>query len=263
LGTGSKIALQSDGKIILAGTTGDIDHLSYSRIVLTRINNDGSLDVHFGQGGNISPLFIDTANGNNELNSNMIGMELKNLRIYVVSTQQIGSAISAYKNDGTNLHPVDLHLCPSTANASIKTDIQGTNYQWQLSTDSALFNNISNNSHYTGANTETLSLINIPFLWEGYQYRCTVTNGISNVTTVQFLSDNENEWTGAVSNEWEEAGNWLCGVVPQKTSNVIIPKGNVVIHSNISVNSLQLKPGASLTVGTTYSLAITHKYASR
>ena len=141
LGTNSKIALQSDGKIILGGTTGDIDHTSYFRILLTRINNDGGIDVNFGQGGYISPLFIDTANGNNELNSDIIGMELKDQRIYVVSTQQIGGAISAYKNDGTNLHPLNLHLCPSAANASIKTDLPGTNYQWQLSTDGVLFNN--------------------------------------------------------------------------------------------------------------------------
>ncbi len=253
----NKVALQSDGKIILGGTIGDVDHTSYYRITLMRINNDGSDDVTFGQGGRISPVFTDTANNNNVLNSGMTGMELKGQRIYVTSSQQIGSAISAYKNDGTCLQLIAMDLCPPSANASIQTDLPGTNYQWQLSTDSVHFNNISNNSFYTGANTKTLSLINIPLLWQGYQYRCTVTNGISNVTTIQFLSGNENEWSGALSNTWEVSGNWLCGVVPGKTSNVLIAKGSVVIHSNISINSLQLKPGASLTVGTGYSLTIT------
>jgi hypothetical protein len=123
-----------------------------------------------------------------------------------------------------------------------------------MSTDSILFNNISNSGNFSGVNTATLSLANIPASWKGYQFRCLVDGGSSNITTIHF----SNEWTGAVSSEWENPANWLCGTVPGSFEDVIINAGNVLINSNVTINSLLVMPGAVLTVGGGYTLTILH-----
>ncbi|MDD5214961.1 MAG: FG-GAP-like repeat-containing protein [Methylococcales bacterium] len=47
------VAIQSDGKILVAGTTGGG---TYASLVLVRYNNDGSLDASFGDGGKTSTV---------------------------------------------------------------------------------------------------------------------------------------------------------------------------------------------------------------
>ncbi len=53
---------------------------------------------------------------------------------------------------------------------TINTIVDG--FQWQVSTDNGLtFNNITNNSIYSGANLQTLTLSNIPLTYNNYLYR--------------------------------------------------------------------------------------------
>jgi hypothetical protein len=68
-----------------------------------------------------------------------------------------------------------------------------------------------------------------------------------------------NTWTGILSNVWENPANWSCGTVPGPVTNVTIPAGAVVlVHSNATVYSLTVQPGASLTVGTGFTLTVLH-----
>lgn len=63
---------------------------------------------------------------------------------------------------------------------SIKTftsDVAGTSYQWQLKVGNS-FTDITNGTNYSGANTITLTLSNVPFLWSGRQFRC-IINGLN------------------------------------------------------------------------------------
>jgi trimeric autotransporter adhesin len=64
-------------------------------------------------------------------------------------------------------------------------------------------------------------------------------------------------WTGAVNNIWSNAGNWACGVVPGPTSDVQINGGLInypFVNSNVTVKSLTIKPSASVTVATGFTL---------
>lgn len=245
-----KIALQSDDKIVIAGNT---TSFITPRFVMVRINKDGSPDNNFGAGGIIIPLYTDEYNQTKS--STLSGMQLKDRRIYIPGSVSI-SGLFAFKNDGIDLHPAEIHLCASYADAIITADLSGAAYQWQVSTDSIHFSDISNNSNYNGVNTSSLTLTHLPASWPGYQYRCAVDNSFSNITSLNFLHTDENEWTGAVDNAWENAGNWLCGVVPGANSRVIINKGNVLIHSNITIGSLQLSTGTSVIVDPGFSVAI-------
>ena len=81
---------------------------------------------------------------------------------------------------------VVVQLC-APGNTTITSDITGTTYQWQQNTGSG-FSNISNNINFSGTNTITLGLINIPLSWNGYQYRCLVNGNYSIVTTINLTT---------------------------------------------------------------------------
>ncbi|MDQ6813325.1 MAG: hypothetical protein M3040_06305 [Bacteroidota bacterium] len=60
-------------------------------------------------------------------------------------------------------------------------------------------------------------------------------------------------WTGAVSTDWNTAGNWQCGVIPTITTDVTIPASlfNYPVISSTATataNNLTLQSGSSITV---------------
>jgi hypothetical protein len=65
-------------------------------------------------------------------------------------------------------------------------------------------------------------------------------------------------WTGSVSSDWENPGNWSCNLVPNSNSIVTIKFGNVVLNSNTIVKSLSLNPAANLVVVPGKKLTILH-----
>ncbi len=67
-----------------------------------------------------------------------------------------------------------------------------------------------------------------------------------------------NNWTGAVSTQWENPGNWSCGGVPNSYAEVTINSGTVIINSNVTIYSLLLGAGANLVVTPGNTLTILH-----
>ncbi len=63
-------------------------------------------------------------------------------------------------------------------------------------------------------------------------------------------------WAGTIDNSWENAGNWSCSNLPTPSSDVIIYNGNVVINSNVTINSLTVKPGANVVVNSGFNLTV-------
>ena len=144
-------------------------------------------------------------------------------------------------------------LCPNGSTTLISSISTGSSFQWQENTGSG-FVNISDNSNLSGTNTVNLQLNNIPSSWYGYQYRCVVDGNNSDVFALQF----SNSWTGAVSNAWENPGNWSCGTIPDSNTDVVLINGNVFINSNVIIRTLTINPTVILTVTPGYNLTITH-----
>ena len=143
--------------------------------------------------------------------------------------------------------------CNATA-ASFTSNISGATYQWQAVSDASNnFENVTNNSNYSGATTKTLQLTNIPTLFNGYRYRCIVDNVN---TSNSFYLQVANTWTGAVNNLWETPGNWSCGTVPDEYTDVVISSGMVVISSNAACSTLRLNPGATVSVAAGFSFTV-------
>ena len=148
--------------------------------------------------------------------------------------------------------PGVVHICGG-GNSSIISNVTGTNYQWQADTGSG-FVNISNNVNYSGTNSTTLQVINVPTSWYGYKYRCLI-DGInySEVQTLVF----RNVWLGTISSVWENPANWSCNALPDGNTDVYILQGTVVIINGIC-RSLILGPGLNITIASGGTLTITH-----
>ncbi len=74
----------------------------------------------------------------------------------------------------------------------------------------------------------------------------------SSVATITQTSPTNN-WTGAVSTEFNSAGNWSCGRIPIANDDVLIPAGaaryptlSSALSSNVSIKSLTIEANASL-----------------
>jgi photosystem II stability/assembly factor-like uncharacterized protein len=167
----------------------------------------------------------------------------------IVSANSISNDISILKKSISQ----GLTLCPHTTATTITNASIGTLYQWQIDTGTG-FNDLTNNSTYSGATTNTLQLNNIDNNWYGYKFRCVIDGNPVISSTLKFT----NTWTGAVSNLWENPANWSCGVVPQSTTDVYINSGTVIISSNTAIGSLHVITGVNFIVNAGVSLIITH-----
>jgi hypothetical protein len=145
-------------------------------------------------------------------------------------------------------------VCNTTA-TSFTSTLTGATYQWQVNTGGVNFVNITNGGNYSGTNTVTLQISNIPASFSGYRYRCVVNNSkVSNTFYLQVA----NTWTGAVNNQWETAGNWSCNKVPDANTDVIINSGSVTVNSTTDVcRTLKIHVPANVTVGPGFKLTVT------
>lgn len=131
----------------------------------------------------------------------------------------------------------------------------GGSIQWQVSTDGIVYNNISDNSYYTGTNTGALKLHNIPSSWYGNIYTC-LSNGLR--SKVYYKIKFANNWTGNTDTTWENVANWSCGSLPDGFTDVIISTGTVFLNTDATVRSLTIAPGASLIIAPGKNLTVQH-----
>jgi hypothetical protein len=143
-------------------------------------------------------------------------------------------------------------FCPG-ANTTLTSPLSGTVYQWQLDAGTG-FGDITNNSNFSGSNTPTLQIANLPSAWHGYKLRCMVDGANTAITAIRFT----NSWTGAADSAWENTANWSCGTVPDAGTNVAISSGTVVLHSNATIRTLTLAPGVVFTIHPGFLLTITN-----
>jgi len=129
-------------------------------------------------------------------------------------------------------------------NANLTSNLSGSNYQWQQSTDSINFFNITDNSNFTGSQNHTLQINNLVTEWYGYQYRCIVDGVTSDAISIQF----KNLWTGLIDSVWENAGNWSCGVLPDSNTDVVLNGSTIVLSTSVNIRSITLSAMANFTI---------------
>ncbi len=176
-----------------------------------------------------------------------------NLLVSSVSTTGISNVL--YNMGKVTIAP---DICSNLGNGSVTSSITGVGYQWQVSINDGAYTNISDNSNYSGSTAITLGFNNVPSTWTGNKYRCVVNGVNSNSYTLLF----KNYWTGTLSNAWENAANWSCGIIPDSNTDVIVKSVTpfkLVLNSNTSVKSVTVTSPSSLTIANGINLVITGK----
>ena len=148
-------------------------------------------------------------------------------------------------------------LCPGS-NISLRTDVTGSRYRWQVNSGAG-FVNIIDGAYYKGTGSTELTINAVPSSFYGNQYRC-IVNGttIGKTDTLKIMS----QWIGGESSDWENANNWGCRVVPDKNTDVIINNGKQnypQINCNRVCRSIETFSGTSLKVSPGKILMLTGK----
>jgi hypothetical protein len=82
------------------------------------------------------------------------------------------------------------------------------------------------------------------------------SNFNSSVTTIAILVHSPSPltitWTGSVSTDWSNIGNWNLGIIPTSIDNVIIPvsSNSPIINTTITVNNITIEGGGVLNLNT-------------
>ncbi len=83
-------------------------------------------------------------------------------------------------------------------------------------------------------------------------------NGGDTYTALTITVLRSNAWTGAVSTDWADAGNWGLGKVPSAADDAEIPSDGVTneptISTNVSINNLTVEAGRALTVSSALNI---------
>lgn len=156
-------------------------------------------------------------------------------------------------------------ISPTTINAgssvSVPFTITGTFFSGnvftaQLSDASGIFTSPVNIGTLTSTTAGTINATIPSETCYGSAYRIRVVSslppesGTDNGNDLTILADLV--WSGAINTDWNENGNWICGIIPGSINNVQIPdvSNKPVLSSGPigSVNNITIDIGSSLTI---------------
>ncbi len=134
---------------------------------------------------------------------------------------------------------------------------QNSTYTWAPL--NGLFTDLAGTNAYTG--TPTATVYANPASSATYTVTATSASGCFNTANVavNVLPPGVTYWTGAISTDWNNAGNWNCAGIPTITSEVVIPTGAPnypVINSNVEIKKITVQTGASVTTNTGFELKL-------
>jgi len=148
-------------------------------------------------------------------------------------------------------------VCPNGSGTVSITGSFGA-IQWQQSEDGA--NNWVNVVGGSGANTPNYVT---PALNGTMYYRAVVGNlncGIDYSDAIAATITQTYVWTGSVSTNWNDSGNWSCNIVPTITQNATISRIPAIqpeiSSGTATAKSIIVENGASLTVNTGATLHV-------
>jgi len=167
----------------------------------------------------------------------------------IILTNYIADKITILRNMIGD--PVPTSLCPFTDSTVLVAGITGSVYQWQLNTGNG-FVNINDDANYRGTDSSKLVLKNVPSSWYGYRFRCVVDGRNGDTYLLKITA----RWHGGTGNAWENPANWFCGQLPDRSTDVLINSGTVVVNSNVEIRTLQINPTALITINTGFNFSV-------
>ena len=131
-------------------------------------------------------------------------------------------------------------------------------YQWQLDSLNG-FENIVDDTIYSGTDSAYLTINGFLPKWYNHQYRCIISDSLgatsSDIYTVKFVL----EWNGSQDRDWNNSNNWDCDEIPSVYTDVLIPSSATQfprVSSFAYCRSIDIENGASLDVDSLFKLCV-------
>ena len=218
------------------------------------------------------------ANGTSNSNINGTLIEGATASVYAPPVDQDGTFYyyvivypAGYECASTISNPIAVNVGTTTAgqtsaniivcpNGSGTVSIAGSfgAVQWQQSADGV--NDWVNVTGGIGANS---TVYVTPALTEIMYYRAVVGNltcGIDYSDAIAATIAETYVWTGSVSNNWNDSGNWACNIIPSISESVTVPatpqRQPVIVSGTATARSITVENGASLTVNAGATLRV-------
>ncbi len=117
---------------------------------------------------------------------------------------------------------------------------------------------------WTGPNSFSSAVQNPTFTYTSagagiYTLNATVAGCTATAYTIVTATTNSGQWTGNVSTDWSNAGNWCTGVVPTSATDVVITATATrmpSVISSVSCKNLTINTGATVTTSVAGTLNI-------
>lgn len=143
---------------------------------------------------------------------------------------------------------VSQKICAGAGSFALTSNTRGNTYQWE--------ENTGNGFIAIAGQTDSVISLNLPTSAYGYEYRCKVNNSsYSRRFKIKF----ESTWTGSADNNWENALNWSCNLVPDRYTDVMVPSGSILINSEAECRSIRANAQSTqVTVTEGNKLSVAH-----
>lgn len=182
------------------------------------------------------------------------------------ATPPLFSSIHSVTNFGATMHsvvaseftgfstyaimkPFGPAACPINIQG-FKTDIAGTNYQWQVN-DGTGYSNLLNDAVYNNVTTDSLRITAAPRSFYGQKYRCEINTALGAVYSPEYSLKAAMTWVGGISNAWEDPLNWSCNMVPDDKTDVTITGGTTFspqLNASTTIKSLTAYTGTNILI---------------
>lgn len=145
--------------------------------------------------------------------------------IDVLSASYYSDKIAWYRNEyQISGQPQNQNICPNSDASFYISAEDPDSYQWQVDEGSG-FDNLSNNSTYSGVHTDSLGVSNANISMSGYVYRCYLTYSIGNIysnSATLTVDDDENPVITSTHDDIQIDANANCeAILPDYTADVI------------------------------------------
>ncbi|MBU2949941.1 hypothetical protein KO493_04435 [Tamlana agarivorans] len=242
IGSDDGSRLQVDGSLVYDYWTAR--GFSTDQDVLLNLNGSNALILDFFENGGSNQVSFNglTLVLENDLNTNTTQTLCETGVGVPISGDQFGSLPAGITTSGTGYQ-----WAYSSSIGGPWTDISGATgaaYTPSAVTD---FGTVNSGDTIYVIRKATLSSTNNVGMTSPY-----IAENTSNVATI--IINDINVWTGVVSTDWNDSGNWGCGAIPQLSTDVLIPASAVNQPEIFSgdagglANDFDIETGASLMV---------------
>jgi len=147
----------------------------------------------------------------------------------------------------------EVNVCDGQDAPVLVAGKNGSSYQWQSSSASS-YENLQDGEGIQGAQTSSLQLSNITLAQHNLKLRCLVDG----VPAQGYVIKVVNRWVGLIGGnaDWHNPVNWSCGTIPDEETHVLIDGAQVLINTDATCKSLELRNNAKVNVNANTKLII-------